>query len=201
MIKKITFASLFLFLLASPLAAARQPSATVYIGAGVGQSELNDICSGLDRCDNKDTSKKFILGYQFNPSFAFEFAYADLGEATADFENSFSGTIISWHLALPVESTSVNAIAQFPLNETFSLFGRLGYGKLKIAFEADRLLPDNYSITEKEQYDGLIYGAGISATFDDAEFRLGYEKYPEFKEDFGSSDIDAFGIEALLHFH
>lgn len=79
---------------------AGQASAQLYLGAGVGSSKT----------DNREDSWKLYGGYQFNPTWGVELGYNDLGQYRgADME--------SWSLA---------GTGTMPLNERWSLLGKLG---------------------------------------------------------------------------
>jgi OOP family OmpA-OmpF porin len=68
----------------SPAAVAQAPGdAGWYVGAALGQDQLDLDCTGATACDDKDSSWKVFAGYHFNRSFAVEVGYGDLGKATA----------------------------------------------------------------------------------------------------------------------
>lgn len=216
MIKKIAFALFPAAMLSSSVAMALQKeAATVYLGAGVGQSELLDGCEnaeGLNSCDEKDSSKKVVLGYRINPMFAFEFAYAKLGGSSVDFDDqafvSFddgSGGYYDaeYHVEFPVTSTSISGLAFAPLNENISFFGRLGYGNQKVEFSTDIYAPEadvSGTFKEDEKDEGFIYGIGAAFRQDAVEFRLHFDRYVDIGVFGSKEDVDNFGIEALLHF-
>jgi OOP family OmpA-OmpF porin len=110
------------------LAGATPAAAQGYLGFGVGKSDYDSgniipdlITSGS--VDGKDTGFKIFGGYQFNPHFAVEIAYVDLGKA------SYSGNFG----ALPVTGGSLetwglnaSAVGILPLHPSFELFGKIG---------------------------------------------------------------------------
>lgn len=79
---------------------AGQASAQMYLGAGAGSAKT----------DNREDSWKLYGGYQFNPTWGAEFGYNDLGQyGGADVE--------AWTLA---------GTGTMPLNQQWSLLGKLG---------------------------------------------------------------------------
>jgi|SRR6266850_2290883 len=114
---------------ALPAAAQVVDKSAFYIGGSVGQSKLKDGCSGFPgggSCDDKDTAWRILGGYQFNPNFAAEFGYHDLGQFKAS-GPGFSATEKAnvWELV---------GVGLFPLMSQFSLYGKLGltYGEAKL---------------------------------------------------------------------
>jgi OOP family OmpA-OmpF porin len=49
-----------------------------YVGASLGQSQVDVDCSGTTTCDDKDSAWKIFGGYQFNRNFSVELGYTDL---------------------------------------------------------------------------------------------------------------------------
>jgi opacity protein-like surface antigen len=73
--------SVIVLVLAS-VAMASVQAANVYLGISGGQSDFNDACDGLSKCDDTDTALKVFMGVR-NNNFGFEGAYVNLGEPTA----------------------------------------------------------------------------------------------------------------------
>lgn len=118
------------------LGASLQAHAQVYAGGSVGHSNLSidrDAVTGqlLDlgfnaaatTADESDTAFRLFAGYQFNPYFALEAAYVDLGEfrfrSTVDPAGSFQGTP-------SVTGEEVSAVGRFPFAERFAVYARVG---------------------------------------------------------------------------
>ena len=98
-----------------------------YMGAGVGRAEQRDFCAAIvgGTCDAKDLTWNLFAGYQFNRYFAVEGGYVDFGKATA------SGFTVGGGLpaAITTKSKAFEALAVLgvPLNDAFSLYGKLGF--------------------------------------------------------------------------
>src|SRR5687768_14481540 len=108
---------------------AAQARAQSFLGASPGQSEIGDEATReLDlitwgTVDGNDTAWKIFGGYMFNRHFGFESAYVRFGEV------SYSGVFSSLAVTggkLEVSGFNVAAIGNLPVNEQFSVFGKIG---------------------------------------------------------------------------
>ena len=122
---KVIAASL---LLASAWTAAAPAAAQAYLGFGVGKSDYDSgnaipdlITSGS--FDGKDTGFKIFGGYQFNPHFAVELAYVDLGKAS--YSGDFFGAPVNGG-SLETWGLNASVVGILPLNPSFELFGKIG---------------------------------------------------------------------------
>ena len=109
------------------LIAAGQASAQAYVGASIGQSDIDDeITTGLitsGSVDGKDSAFKVFGGYMFNRHFGIEGAYVDLGEASY---SGFFGAATVTGGSVEVTGFNVSALGAYPINEQFSVFGKIG---------------------------------------------------------------------------
>ena len=80
--------------------AAFPASAQLYLGAGVGEAKT----------DTRETSFKLYGGYQITPMWGVELGYNDLGK----------------YRRADIESYTLAGTGTFPLNERWSLMGKLG---------------------------------------------------------------------------
>jgi OOP family OmpA-OmpF porin len=114
------------FALSTALAAS-QASAQAYLGGSIGQSDIDDeITSGLitsGSADGKDTAFKIFGGYMFNRNFGVEGAYVDLGEVSY---SGFFGAAPVTGGSVEVTGLNISAIGAYPVNEQFSVFGKIG---------------------------------------------------------------------------
>ena len=107
--------------------AAAQASAQGFVGASIGQSDIDEeITTGLitsGTVDAKDTGWKIFGGYMFNRHFGVEAAYVNLGEV------SYSGTFSGFPVTggkVEVTGFNIAALGSYPISEQFSVFGKLG---------------------------------------------------------------------------
>ena len=160
--KKISLAAA-LCLLAAPAVQAEG----VYVTAALGQSRVdfgeNEFNAGLgslginvtsSRVDENDTSYGLNLGYAFNPYLAIELGYVDLGRV------SYRGTSNLGALALDIESHgwSASAVGSLPLNEQFSVFGRVGGVNAKVDVSGP-----GGALSDRSW--GALYGVGLDYAF------------------------------------
>lgn len=156
-------------MLAAP--AAAQENGT-YLGAGFGQGTVQDWDSSViddgsfTSIDAEDSDSSFRLfgGIEFNPNFALEAAYVDLGEATADGDSNgccfwVPGPVTA---SLAVSGFEVGLLGKLPVSEAFSVYGRLGL----LLWDVDVTLGDS-SLLLSGSDDGndifIGFGAEIAA--------------------------------------
>ena len=175
---------------------AQMSTSNVYLGAGIGQTKFKDACeassaAGLS-CDDSDTGYRFFGGYQFNRNLAAEIGYAELGKATS------SGVV----LGVPVSGNwkarvwDVVAVGIMPLNEQFSLLGKLGVALWRLDAS---LIP---AATSSPTGTDLTWGIGGQYDFTKkVGMRVEWQKYKDIGDDTtGKSDASAFSASALFRF-
>lgn len=140
-------------------AAPQSEELGAYGGLSVGRSSFNlpGASVAITGKDSRDTSFKLYGGYQLNENFGVEGGYVRLGKfseqatlATGSVNQEGSGN--SFYLA---------GTGRLPLNEAFSLKGRLGVARSKIS--GSNLLPAADSLQGSKT--GLMAGVG-------AEYKL-----------------------------
>jgi OmpA-OmpF porin, OOP family len=119
-------------LIATSQALARGP---FYVGASAGRSDIGNeiafpglITSGT--ADGENTGYKIFGGYEFNRHFGVEISLVDLGRLK--YSGSYVGTSVTGG-RVEVVGLNGSAVGIVPVNESFSLFGKLGI----FAWEAD----------------------------------------------------------------
>lgn len=128
--------------------------AEIFLGAGLGQSDIDDTAYAVS-IDETDTAWKFYGGMMVTDNFGFEAGWTDLGDAnsaTADSET---------------ETFYAAGVAAFPIVETFSVYGKVG-----LAFWDQDI--------NSTSYDGsdMMYGIGAKYIFmDQFHARLEWEQY------------------------
>jgi OOP family OmpA-OmpF porin len=148
--------------LAAPFAAQAQvPGA--YVGVNVGRAEQN--YSGP--ADDKDNAFKLYGGMMYDKNFGAEIGYVDLGEGN-------NGGLSTEPRALYLAATGT-----YPLNEQFSLSGKVGVSANRVKVAGD-----------SESRASLLLGVG--ATFNFAPNLAAVLEY----EHFGKVYKEAFDIKA-----
>jgi OOP family OmpA-OmpF porin len=163
-----------------------------YLGGSLGQSEMGDIdCPPVAgaKCDDKDKAWRIFGGYQINRTFAVELGYTDLG--------SFDRTAPGINATIEATAWDIVGIAAFPLGNTFSLYGKLGFYRSETEAQA---LGD-------QSNNDFTYGAGIQWDFTpNFAMRAEWQRYQsvEFKRATGTGtgdgDVDVLSVGALVKF-
>jgi predicted porin len=140
MFKQLAAAAAFALVASSSFAAA--PTA-FYGGVDVGSTKIDDL----------DTKASFggFLGYGFNPFFAVEVGYRQLGNYDVYVGNGQS-------VDLKAKQTHVSLVGTYPLSPQIDVYGRLGYNKLRAEAKYG-----NFSYGEDT--DKALYGIGLNYSF------------------------------------
>ncbi|MFW2457184.1 outer membrane beta-barrel protein [Methyloversatilis discipulorum] len=187
------------------LAAPAVQAEGVYVTAALGQSRVdfgeNEFNAGLgslginvtsSRVDENDTSYGLNLGYAFNPYLALELGYVDLGRV------SYRGTSNLGALALDIESHgwSASAVGSLPLNEQFSVFGRVGGVNAKVDVSGP-----GGALSDRSW--GALYGVGLDYAFTPSVgIRAEFTRYDSVgdKNKTGEADVDNWSVGVLYRF-
>ena len=141
-----------------------------YLGASVGQSEVDYGEGQSFVTDDKDTSLEIFGGYKFSENLAVELAYQDFGENTAFFSGD---TLIADGYAF-----SLSLVGALPVNEKLSVYGKLGVAHA----EADAN-GQNTFIRSSVSDDDFLYGVGLTyGLTESVDLRFEWEHIDTFYE-------------------
>ena len=143
---KKLMAALCLSLL-SICAAQAQTERGVYIGAGIGGSSVSSHKVDSDN----DPSLNVNLGYRFNPSFSTEIFARSMSF------RMFDG-LIGDDSYYPDTHVGIAVLGNLPLNNAFSLYGRLGVGRTEM--KSGRISNKDRSETDPSVGLGVRYAFG-----------------------------------------
>ena len=195
-----------------------------YLGASGGQSSISASSGEIDNgfliddaftasgttLDKKDTGWKLYAGYRFNPVFAVEGGYADLGKA------SFNTTIIAAPAGtvpappFPIHATAkargvfLSALAHWPVTASFSVFGKLGAYRSEAEFTEVITSTGATRVSRTERKTGANYGLGLQWAFSErlsARFEL--ERFRKVGRDIGGRegrDVDFASLGVVVQF-
>lgn len=143
--------------------AALPASAQLYLGGGVGEAKT----------DTRETSWKLYGGYQFNPTWGLELGYTDLGK----------------YRGADIESYSLAVTGTIPLNERWSLLGKLGAAENR---------PDAAGSSNNTD---LLAGVGVGYSLNkNVGVRLEYENFGKLSDAGGSSKGRNLGLSLKYGF-
>lgn len=136
-----------------------------YLGAAIGASHLEPkvLTTGGSVTDDTSEGMQVFAGYKMNSRFAVEAFYSDLGKAQIDVVTDTS------HVDYQV--FGVGLVASIPVNKKVSLFGKVGYAKLK------NKVKENFAY--RQVNDNSTYkGIGMEYKLSEAvSLRLAYDHY------------------------
>ena len=118
-----------------------------------GKATQDSDLSGSPALDGDDTAVGATLGYQFSEFLAIELAYTDYGQVQDRNGNS------------PVTSVSttgygINARVSLPINDTFSLFGKIGLIESEIEQESQFMFNGTTIFTNDTDSDRNVISSG-----------------------------------------
>lgn len=129
-------------------------AAEIFLGAGIGQSNIDDSAHAVS-IDETEPAWKFYGGMMITDNFGFEAGWTDLGDAN-------SGTVDT-----ETEAFYAAGVAALPINEEFSVYGKVG-----LAFWDQDINTTSYDGSD------LMYGIGAKYKFmDQFHARLEWEQY------------------------
>ncbi len=153
-------ALLGLFASASVLA---QTPPGFYAGVGVGKASIEVDDVGFDA---DDTAFKVFGGYNFNQNFALELAFFDGGNPDERFG---PGSV-----EVALDGINISALGRLPLNDVFSLFGKVGFASYDA--EVKGRIGNNVVASDDASDEDLTYGIGAAFNIGSAiELRGEYE--------------------------
>jgi len=199
-LKRIVLTCVAVTLLAAEIAFTPMAQAEGgFAGVGYGKTSMDIVCDLDITCsaDDSDSGFKIFGGYQFNPNFAFEVAYVDLGEAKISGTDSFLGSATA-----TIEASGFNfaVVGSFPVGERFGLLAKAGL------FRWDLDASVNTSIVSGSLNEtGFDPMFGIGGSFNISEkfgVRVEYEKFLDVGDDdtTGQSDVDLISASLVFRF-
>lgn len=203
-------------LLACGSANAAEPVTGFYVGGNAGQSRANINTGGISAAvlstglvaaagttaDETDTGFKLFGGYRFHPNFAVEAGYFKLG--TFGFTTATVGPAAT--VAGSAENSSgfnIDLVVIAPINEAFSLFGRVGAQTSKTTISLAGVGAGGAAAISSSQ-TGSNYKAGVGMQYDFAKIglRAEWERYriPGGSSGSSNADVDLFSLGVLYRF-
>jgi OOP family OmpA-OmpF porin len=203
-----------------------------YIGAGIGTAQYDFDFAGQIKAlstgslpvthasvkSDSDTGYKLTLGYQIMPQGAIELDYVNLGKISTSYEGNGLGRYTR-EGTYKVSGLNLSGVFSQPINEQFSVLGRLGvfYSKYQYSETGANYPafipspePPVVSFTAPDlKRAKLSYGLGMDYKMNPAtSLRLGWDRYTEIGNPIDNTEtgngkfdnIDLFSLSVLLRF-
>jgi OOP family OmpA-OmpF porin len=202
-----------LIALLATVAAAPAFAGDVYVVGSVGRSAIDVNKGDLDNAvtsagatglssslDKNDTAYKVQIGYQFNQNFALEGGYVDLGKA------NYSANYTGGNLNAIVKASGLNIVAVgiLPLNESFSIFGKVGVIHAKVEVSATGTGPGGSASASDSSTDWKP-NFGIGGTYNISKqlgIRAEYERFQKLgnSDTTGEANVDLLSAGVMYKF-
>jgi len=200
-LKRIVLACVAVTLLAAEIAFTPMAQAQGgFAGVGFGQTSVDIECDLDITCsaDDSDSGFKIFGGYQFNPNFAFEVAYVDLGEAKISGTDSFLGSTTA---TFEVSGFNFAVVGSFPVGERFELMAKAGVFR----WDMDLNVSSSVFGSGSESETGFNPMFGIGGSFNITKkfgVRVEYEKFLDVGDEdtTGQSDVDLISASLVFRF-
>lgn len=176
-----------------------------YVGFNLGQASYDVTLSDLSvfddgsissaSIDDGDTSFSLTLGYQLTPNIALEGGFIDLGELTANANSDGTGFLFApgpVNFKVAVDGLFFDVKGLLPLNEQFSLYGKLGLLKWS---EEGTLSDSTGSLSGDDDGTDIFFGVGASFNINhNISINADYSRY-KVDEDEDNVDVLSVGIQ------
>jgi OOP family OmpA-OmpF porin len=174
--KKMLFATILGAALVVPFAAQ---AAGGYVGGGFGQStyDVDDAGATTTSRDESGSGFKLYGGYEFDQNWGVEVGYANLGKL----KNVYN--VLGTNVTRSAKSYSVYVAGTgtLPLNEQFSLFGKLGLATNHISVDGSA---GGFTVSESGSKSGMMFGVGAAYNVTkNVAVTLEYENFGKVAED------------------
>lgn len=174
-------------LLVSALTLLSLPSfaSNFYASGNIGQSEYK-----LDGLSGSESDTTFSLGggYKFNDNWAIEVNFRDLGAFGFSYREDFGGgDYVSESLEFSHSTLEASVVGSYPINETTSIYGRLGFGDLEVDIDykySERFEGEPFSASESasESKNKTMFGFGLRHNLNESVgVRAEYNLYDEWE--------------------
>jgi outer membrane autotransporter protein len=160
-----------------PLFAKADVEDSLYLGAYINHQKISTF-------DREFKTLGAMIGYQYNEYFALE---ARLGTGISGFSDN---TDLNGSLTQDIDlQSTINFKASYPLTESFSVYGVVGFTNTKMSLEGVWEYKDQlgnsigtFDIDRNKSPDGVNYGLGLNYSINnDYSVFFEYQVLPEYK--------------------
>lgn len=184
-----------------------------YAGASLGSSSIDvdtneavaaalaaGFATATATADTNDTAYKLFAGYKVNRNFAVEGGYTDLGKASISMVTT--GPVASINAEAKATVWEVNLVGILPINESFSVFGKLGYHWDDVNAKA-AAISGGTGVAISEDYSGNDFKFGVGAEYNinkNVGLRLEFERYNSLADGSSGTDVDVASLGMAYRF-
>jgi OOP family OmpA-OmpF porin len=161
------------------------------LGSGFATTSITD--------DNRDTGYKLFAGYKFNRNFALEGGYFDLGRFGFTATTVPAGTLNG---SIRLRGVNLDAVGILPLNDKFSVFGRLGlnHAEARDSFSGTGAVTVTNPSPSKSDTN-IKFGAGLQYDFNQSlGMRLEAERHRIDDAVGNKGDVDLVSVGLVFRF-
>ena len=183
-----------------------------YGGVNIGRTDLRANGGDIDRAlaeqnissstslDSNDTAYSLNIGYKFNPYFALEGGYTDLGKYGFS-SNVTSPVATTVNGNYKVDGVNLSAVGIIPLNNGFSLYGKAGIFRANTKLDVSSSGTSGVSSTS-DHSTNATYGLGASYAFNkDWTAKLEWNRFHDVGEtSTGKDNIDLYTVGVAYNF-
>lgn len=149
-----------------------------YIGANIGSAKIKSSVDGLSTSD-RNTGGKIYGGAQISTPFGVELGYVNFGRSNRNFNDG----VTAGSLTVKPSAVYLAATATAPINDQFSVFGKLGVTENRAKINAT-LNGVSYSRT-RNRTDALIGVGAMYAFTKEVSAVIEYEDFGKLAKDDG----------------
>jgi OOP family OmpA-OmpF porin len=197
--------------LALPVAVfAKEPAWYAGLGGGRAYADIDNsalagalrsggyTASGV-KAEEDDYTFKMLGGYHFNPNFALEASYFNLG--TFDFNANLLPAAVQGGEVDGLSGFALDLVGTLPLQEKLSVFARLGINNAKVEQDFSGNSIGTGLLDRSDRGWNEKYGIGLQYAMNDAlSLRAELERYGIEENRMLKDTIDTFTIGAVFHF-
>jgi len=148
--------------------------------------------------DDNHMVYKLFLGYKYNPNFAIEAGYADLGKYDAKVIGDVGGLPLDVRGEVKSKAVFIDAVGILPLTLEFSMFGKVGAAYARTKAHASATLM-GFRESDSESDSEYVPKAGFGAEYaftKTVALRAEYERYFDVGDEdkTGESDVDFWSV-------
>ncbi|MBJ7312295.1 outer membrane beta-barrel protein [Rugamonas sp. CCM 8940] len=158
-----------------------------FVGGNVGRSEQKLSIDGLGSIKDTGTGFKLNGGYQFNANYGVEVAYVNLGKAEVNAQGTYAKS--------EPQTVFVAATGTLPLNNEFSLFGKVGVAQNHVKLSVRE---SGFSGSDSENRTTAVFGIGAAYHLNkNVSFVAEYENFGKIGNGDGASlkaDLLSVGV-------